>query len=360
MTPRNVELLDRYVSPKVIAGPSASSSSQAAAVALRADQRHRRLVARLHEVGFFEPAPAAYACRIAFFVVSFAIAYASLLATPSACVRVCCVVVIGFVLTQGGFVAHEATHGSISRNPRAIALVGHLFQSLLVGLSFSYFWRSHELHHFHTNEEGVDPDTEFGVFSVSSSAARTKRGLGRWMTRNQFVLIPLLLPIWGLSMKYDSIAYVLRNPKKTRVDQLALALHGVLWFAVPACAIGIEDALLNYLGWLAVSGVYLGVVIPINHVGKPLLPAEVEMSFVEQQLSVTRNLKSSLWRDFFFMGLNCHIEHHLFPHVPSTRLHRGREIIRDFCREEGLPYCEQSFAAAAAEAHAHLAKVARI
>jgi fatty acid desaturase len=341
-------VLDHFRSPKI-----------AAPKALRHDARYVRLRRRLAEAGFFAPAPWAYAWRIALCLGGFAIAFALLCKAPGAMARIACFAAIGFVLVQGCFIAHEASHGSVSRRPWLAEAIGQLFDTLLVGFSYSYFRRGHELHHFHCNEERVDPDTQSTLFSVFESSARDKRGLGRWVTRYQYLLIPLLYPTWALAMKWDALTYVVRNRRQTRIDQLALMAHLALWFGVATWQLGFVSALANYLGWSACAGIYLGLVIPPNHVGLPPL-ADDAMPYLEQQLATTRNLPSSALRDFLFMAVNNHVEHHLFPWVPGCRLRRGREALRAFCKEEGLPYCEEDYLAATAGVFRHFRKMATL
>jgi fatty acid desaturase len=359
MTPHKSRLLDDYRSPKILFGASSSAASRPAAEALARDPRYRRLRERLAAAGFFEPAPLAYAARIGLSLGVFAAAFAALLGDPGWPLRIACWAAIGFALVQGGFLSHEATHGAISRKKVVIHAVGQCFQTVLVGLAFSYFWRSHELHHYHVNEDRLDPDTESDLISVFPSSARRKRGLGRLATGLQHVLVVLLCPMWGIGLKWDSWTYVRRNPRKTRVDQIGLALHAALWLGLQGFCVGLADAAVNYLGWLAFASVYMFLVIPFNHVGKAQIHDGAAISFLEQQLSTTRNLGTSFLMDFFLMGQNCHIEHHLFPSVPITRLGRGRRVLRAFCEEEGLPYREHSYAEAMGEALRHLAAVAR-
>jgi len=350
--------LDHFASPRIAAGVSPAGPSPDCLAGLRSDARYERLRRRLEAAGFFAPVTWQPAARAVAFLAVFVAAFGALLRRPAWPIEIGCWLAIGFVLVQGCFLAHEAMHGAVSRRPALTRLVGHLFDTVLVGFSFSYFCRSHELHHFHCNEAAADPDTQSTLFSVFESSAREKRGLGVLMTRWQHVLIPIFFPLWALTMQWDALTYVARNPRRTRWDQLALLLHVGLWFVLPACFVGIGGAVINYLARSAVAGVYLGVVIPVNHLGRRAHGAEAP-GFLEHQLSSTRNLGGSPMMDFLFMGLNSHIEHHLFPSVPTGRLRRGRPVTRAFCSEEGLPYHEQSFGAAVSDVAGHLAGVAR-
>src|SRR5207248_5110835 len=81
------------------------------------------------------------------------------------------------------------------------------------------------------------------------------------------------------------------------------------------------------------------------------------ISFFMQQLSTTRNLGSSRLHDFVFGGVNNHIEHHLFPSMPTARLRAARPIVRAFCHRHGLVYRETSWLAAARDVMRHFEAV---
>ena len=59
---------------------------------------------------------------------------------------------------------------------------------------------------------------------------------------------------------------------------------------------------------------------------------------------------ASRWNDFIFGGVNNHIEHHLFPDIPTARLPKARRITRAFCRRHGTAYSETGYLAALAGA----------
>src|SRR5687768_14179996 len=100
MTPYKSRILDDYISPKILFGASSSAVSRPAAEALINDPRYRRLRERLAKVGFFEPAPLAYAARIGLALGVFGAAFAGLLAGPSWPARIACWAAIGFALVQ--------------------------------------------------------------------------------------------------------------------------------------------------------------------------------------------------------------------------------------------------------------------
>src|SRR5882672_1011430 len=317
------------------------------------ERLHRMLIAQLSGAGCFRPAAARTAAYCAFILASYAAAYAALLTGPGVAVRALAILVLAFVSVHAGFIAHEAGHGAITRDRRLAACVGQVFNTLLTALCYSYFCHIHRLHHPHCNDRARDPDMQSGVFSMYEQSALSKSGLGRLVSRHQAVLIWILVWLQGFTLKLDSLQFLRRNPRATRADQAVVALHFALWFIAPVLALGFADALLNYALMTLLIGPYLVVIFLVNHIGTRVIEPDEPISFFMQQLSTTRNLGSSRLHDFVFGGVNHHIEHHLFPSMPTARLRAARPIVRAFCRRHGLVYRETSWLAAAREVTRH-------
>jgi fatty acid desaturase len=351
------ELLDRYESPKIVAGPFASPSARGAREAIAQDPDYQELRTRLARAGVFAPAPWSYAWRGLVLVASFAAGFAYLSTAPPVIAQLATALVLGLVHTWCNFFAHDLSHGAVSKRPQITNALGQLFDSFLTGFSFSYFRRSHTLHHYHCNEDGYDPDTMSGLWSFSAKSARSKRGFGRATSRVQHQIIPYLYVLWGGALKLQGFAYVLRNPRAALADAALLVLHFAGWTWL-ATRVGVGMAVIDYLLMTMVVGAYLGLIFPVGHVGTPILEPGPRR-FLTHQLATTRNVTSNPVRDTLFMGLNSQIEHHLFPWVPSMRLARARGLVKAFCRERGLPYFESEHREAIAEVSRHLRHMAR-
>lgn len=361
MTGRVAYLLDRYESSKIISGPYASPASAEARARLHADPVYRELRERLARAGVFAPAHAGYAWRMIALACGYAALFAYLAAAPALPARIAACVGLGLVHTWCNFVGHDVSHGAVARRAWVTALLGQGFDTLLTGFSFSYFRRSHTLHHYHCNEDDFDPDTLSALWSVSESGARAKRGVGRLATQIQHRVVPLLYVLWAAALKLQGLAYVVRNPRAARADLAALALHVAGWWWL-AARVGSATAAVDYAVMTGMVGLYLGAIFPVGHVGTGMVDAArgAPRSFLEHQLATTRNVTSSAVRDLLFMGLNSQIEHHLFPWVPSMRLGRARAVVRVFCRERGLPYHEVGHRAAMAAVMCHLRDMAMV
>ena len=320
---------------------------------LRGDQLHRMLIAEVANAGCFRPAPLRTVAYGLFILAVYALAYVTLMAGPGPAWRALAIVALAFISVHGGFIAHEAGHGAITRDRRAAACVGQLFNTLLTALCYAHFSHIHRRHHPHCNDRTRDPDMQSGWFSMYRESASEKTGLGRLISRRQGLLIWVLVWLQGFTLKIDSLQHLRRNPHTTRVDQGVLLLHFALWFVPPVLALGFADALLNYVLMTLLIGPYLGAIFLVNHIGNRVIEPDEPISFFMQEISVTRNLGMSRLADFIFGGLNNHIEHHLFPSMPTARLRSARRITRVFCRQHAIVYREMSWFAAAREVTRH-------
>jgi len=314
---------------------------------------HGLLVAELSAAGCFRRAPLHSIAYGTFILGTYAAAYGVLLTDPGLGARALALVALAALCMHGGFLAHEAGHGALTRNRRLATAVGLVFNTLVSGMCYAYFQHIHRKHHPHCNERAHDPDMQSELFTLYPESARGKGRFGRLITRHQAWLIWILVWLQGLTLKIDSLILLARNPRTTRVEQAVLALHAVLWLVVPPLVIGIGDALLNYGLMTLLIGGYTGACFLVNHIGTRVIEPEERRSHFLREIEVTRNLGTSRIADFFFGGLNNHIEHHVFPSMPTARLRAARRITREFCRRHGIAYNEMSWLQAAREVTAH-------
>ena len=106
-------------------------------------------------------------------------------------------------------------------------------------------------------------------------------------------------------------------------------------------------------------GLYLGISFAPNHKGMPILDAADQSDFLRRQVLTSRNVKGGWLMDLALGGLNYQIEHHLFPSMPRSNLRRAQPIVRDYCRQQAVSYCEASFLSSYAQVLVHLDLVGR-
>lgn len=303
---------------------------------------------RLMKAGCFRPAPWAYGIRIVFVLLTIVLGYIALLYGPELVVRTALILLIAFASVQAGFIAHDAGDGGVTRNRKSAACQRHVLMSGVSAMSSSYFKYLHKVHHLTLQRGGRGLGS--GKFDVNPYEIRWFKKL---VSFNGIVFTIATVCLRGLTFKLESIRYVLRNPRETRVDRALMTLHALFWLVLPIPFIGVLDTAINYGLVTLFIGPYVGTVLILNHSGMSAARSLTHLSMIERVSRTTRNFGQSAWSDFVFGGVNNHIEHHLFPKIPAARLRQAREITKEFYGEYGIPYLERGFFQALAEALNH-------
>ncbi len=314
----------------------------------------------LKKTGCFETALIHQLAHMGVVVALYATGYLVLLTQPDMAIRLASLALLAFSSVQAGYIAHEAGHKAITRKRWLIDSIGQFFNTFLTALCYSHFQKIHLCHHSHCNERERDIDMQSDIFSLYPEAKlKNTSRIGRFITRYQAYLIWPLVSLQGFTLKFDSIQTLLRNLRATRVDQLTLGLHLLLWFGLPVFVLGWADATLNYVLMTWFIGPYLGAVFLVNHIGTHVVDPDEKMPGFIQKLITPRNLGNSRIEDVFFGGMNNHIEHHLFPSIPTVKLGKARSILKAFCTQHGLGYREMSWNRAIGEVFTYLNRIGR-
>jgi fatty acid desaturase len=265
---------------------------------------------------------------------------------------------MAFVSTQIAFIGHDAAHQQIAQTSRTNYIIG-LMDSLLVGVSYSWWANKHNRHHSHPNQESLDPDIEIPFISFTEEQARSRQKLARFVTKYQaYFYIPMytLLPF---SMRLVSVQFLLRKKGVGLLIEGSLILIGIfLYLSLLISQLGMWKALLFLAIHQAFFGLFLGSVFVSNHTGMPILEKEEQMDFLSRQVLTARNIKSNPLIDFWYGGLNYQIEHHLFPKMPRNKLKEARLIVKSFCQKYSIAYCETNFSETYRDIHQYFQRIA--
>ncbi len=252
-------------------------------------------------------------------------------------------VLLAALFTQVGFIGHDAGHRQIFRSRRANDILGMFHANLAIGLSYGWWIDKHNRHHANPNTEGADPDIVVAPLAFTTGQARGLRGLRAAFVRVQGYLFLPLLTLEAMSLHLNSVQAVFRSKLRRRPTEIALlATHAVLYLT----AIFVVLSPLQGLVFIAVHqglfGVYLGSAFAPNHKGMPILDADNQLDYLRRQVLTSRNVRGGWLVDTALGGLNYQIEHHLFPSMPRANLRRAQILVRSFCAEHGVDYCETS------------------
>ena len=268
---------------------------------------------------------------------------------------------LAVVFTQVGFLGHDAGHRQIFGTRRASYVLGILLGNLGIGLSYGWWVDKHNRHHSHPNQEDADPDIALGALAFAPAQARASQGLARLVFRYQaYLFFPMLL-LEAVSLHASSIRAVTSRASRHRPMETALlAVHVVGYLTVVLLVLSPVKAVVFIVVQQGLFGLYLGCSFAPNHKGMPILGSKDQTDFLRRQVLTSRNVRGGWLTDFALGGLNYQIEHHLFPSMPRPNLRHSQTLIRTFCQQQNVPYCQSSLVSSYAQALRHLNTVGNL
>jgi fatty acid desaturase len=325
---------------------------------LAPERRHgsdfAELSRRVKQAGLMDRRPRYYTVKIGLTVAMLLAGWAVFLLLGRSWWQLLTAVALGVAFTQVAFLGHDAGHKQIFRTRRASYVLGLLLGNLGVGLSFGWWQDKHNRHHAHPNETGSDPDVRTGTFVFVPGEARRRR-LSRLATRGQaFFFFPLLL-LEGVNLHVAGVRALRERSAGARwLEGALMALHIAAYLAVVFIVLSPLQAVVFLAVQQGVFGFYMGCSFAPNHKGMPILSPDNELDYLRRQVLTSRNVRGGRLVDFVFGGLNYQIEHHLFPSMPRPSLRRAQAVVRGFCHEHRISYCETSMIESYAQALRHL------
>jgi len=309
-------------------------------IVARAPSDHRILSEQVRGEGLMDRRPWNYGIRIVLTVASLGAGWYALLLVGDSWAALGIAPFLAFSSTQILFLGHDAGHQQIFATRRRNRVFGLLTGDLLSGLSFGWWVPKHNAHHAYPNQVGRDPDIVGPSASVPTTASsRSARDATWWLKRTGRVALSVPLVFLELGMHLSSgRALARRRDRGAAVEWLLIASHGALYLGAVFWVLSPLRALLFIAVQQGMLGVYLRASFAPNHKGMPMVQQGTTMTFIERQVTTSRDLHAGWLTTFMLGGLNYQIEHHLFPGMPRPNLARAQPIVQKFCAEKGLEY----------------------
>lgn len=306
--------------------------------------RFTELVREVREAGLLERRRGYYALQIAAHVGAFIAIWVGFFWLGNSWFQLILAAVLGVVVTQFGFLGHDAAHRQMFTSGPANAWTARILAGAFAGLSFAWWRGKHNMHHKAPNLEGYDPDIGPGAiaFTPGIVADRTT-GFAGWFSRRQGWLFFPLLTLEGLNLHAESIraARDTTSNQPWRRTELVLVVTRLTAYVVVLLAfLPLGKAAAFFAIQMAVFGFCLGASFAPAHKGMPIVPPEMKLDFLRRQVMVSRNVRGNPVVDWAMGGLNYQIEHHLFPSMPRCNLRRARPLVRAHCEANGVDYME--------------------
>jgi fatty acid desaturase len=341
--------------------PGQQAQPDSAPATPRGGSEYAQLSRQVREAGLLDRRPRYYAGKIAVTVVLLAAGWAAFVLVGNSWWQLAVAAFLAVMFTQVGFLGHDAGHRQIFGSRKANYVLGVLLGNLGIGLSYGWWVSKHNRHHAHPNQQGADPDIVIGVLAFTEPQAGTASGLARLTSRFQaYLFFPMLL-LEAISLHASSIRALTSRAARYRVWEAALlTIHVAGYLTVVFLVLSPVKAVVFILVQQGLFGLYLGSSFAPNHKGMPILDATDRSGFLRRQVLTSRNVRGGRLTDFALGGLNYQIEHHLFPSMPRPNLRHSQALIRAFCQQRELPYCETSLVDSYAQALRHLNSVGKL
>lgn len=246
---------------------------------------------------------------------------------------------ISFFTVRIGGLVHDAGHRAIFSSPLINDIYAYLCSSLI---AFPYkVWKvKHNAHHAHTNEEGGDPDLEVPISFTQDMASRNTLAV-RFMRKYQAWLYYPLGALVSYTMRLKAFKFYKENFDRETMISMSIQLVGMfLWYIVPFFIFPFWKALVFFILTNEIAGLYMLQIFAPNHKGMPQLEKGLQISFLEHQIITARNIYSHWFTDYFYLGLNYQVEHHLFPYCPRNKLNKITPFVLAICKKYKLDYIQ--------------------
>jgi fatty acid desaturase len=275
--------------------------------------------------------------------------------SPNPVVLVISAMLWGFMLTQNGLLGHDVAHRQVFRRGRGVAIGGWILGNLLMGVSYTWWTRKHNIHHQNPNHITADPDANYPMLAMFPEQVAQR---SRW-AQPIIAIQPYIYPILGMflfvTFRAPAIEMIVRGTLPARIPQaIGFVLHFVLFGLLLSQLGGWPQALTYLVVSQIIFSLYMVSVFAPNHKGMKMMTDDESLDFFHTQVLTARNIRGSRFVDFWYGGLNYQIEHHLFPTLPRNRLSEAQPIVEQFCAERGISYHQTSLVGSYAEIFRHL------
>jgi delta8-fatty-acid desaturase len=261
---------------------------------------------------------------------------------------------------------HDLGHSSVSHNFDADTFLGATLGNAIMGISVGWWKRSHNVHHIVCNSVENDPDIQhMPVFACSSKICETPfwssyhekvvhmDAAARFLVRYQHILFfPIMMfARFNLYAQGWILLLTTTNEDAIKVNYRKEELMGLSVFFCWVSALALSmPTYMETIGWMVVSHGFtalLHVQICYSHFsmetyhGNAYNNADDEWYIM--QIKTTMNTDCYDFMDWFHIGLQYQIEHHLFPTLPRHNLPIAKVMVEEVCRKHGIYYHERTF-----------------
>jgi linoleoyl-CoA desaturase len=289
--------------------------------------------------------------RCLFLFVAWALFYAAYLAWGDSGVWANLILSIPWALTMSAIqmsVMHDASHGSLSENPR-------INQFFLQSINFlggsARLWVSQHCHAHHsfTNVENKDHDINTGGI-LRLNHFQDYKSHHRYQHVYAWLLYPLFVLSWiwwgdTRDLIHNTYSLSKKQWQQALVEVVLIKIwHVAVFIALPLYFFSNPwFFLIGYLVSFGLIGFIMVVIFQLAHVSNQQVftnqQNKLDNDWAVHQLRTTVNFATSnRLLTWFTGGLNYQIEHHIFPQIYHGNYRHIHLKLKEYCEQRGLPY----------------------
>ena len=329
-------------------------------------QDFREIRQELLRRGLFETDPSYYSKMGMWYMTLLAVALYLSLACSSKAAHLTGAVVMGLFWQQLAGTGHDIGHSSVSHNFQQDNYYGALYGTALMGISVGWWKRSHNVHHIVCNSIEHDCDIQHMPFLAVTPEILKKPfwstyhnkvifvdGAAKFFLKHQHILFPLVMALARFNLYVQSYILLLTTDNKKAIvmnyrkeEFLGMGIF-FTWVGFVCCSMPTWG---ESLQWLLISHAFtalLHVQICLSHFSMETYHGNAyntkDDEWYTMQIKTTMNVDCYEWNDWFHIGLQYQIEHHLFPTLPRHNLPIAKKMVKEVCKKHGIRYHEVTF-----------------
>ncbi|MEI8024760.1 MAG: fatty acid desaturase [Pseudomonadota bacterium] len=223
---------------------------------------------------------------------------------------------------------HDAGHEAYFKTQKIAQFAAESMGIIFLGMpQLEYHFDIHRRHHRKTNLLKQDPALDTGPVTWHPAQRKYESKLIAMLRPVLWlgVILPFTWPILTVQCTW------ILMKRKSWLRLLIIALRWALFVVL------FKEKLLLLIIPPLVTGFVLGLSASLNHFHMPIW--QTEKPWLSRVFMSTQNIQpQSRFLGWLMGGLNCHVEHHLFPNMPSRHLHKASISVEQLAQRLRLPY----------------------
>jgi fatty acid desaturase/predicted heme/steroid binding protein len=290
-------------------------------------------------------------------------------------------ILFGFLHSQLGInIMHDGNHGAFSTSPFLCSAAAFIMD--FMGSSSVVWLHQHNVgHHPNSNNTdetrqpetkldplAYDPDASAGFPFVRLNPSQPHKAYMRYQHLYIWILICFMNFKWFMNdiksmrrRRYSLIDFHRITDRDMFVLYFTKALFLLYSLGVPVYSLGLAKGFLHFVVFMVVCGYAFVLMFSVNHLTEDTafpddgLPVESRDWAALQVMTSSNFANDSFFWTLVSGGLNFQIEHHLFPGINHVHLRGISPIVKQTCKEFGVPYHSfPTFSTAVYSYYAHL------